>query len=50
MKPKYFKDFRAVLAHIRHKEEEYIPVKAEKKVESETKKTAKKKSSKKKEK
>lgn len=48
MKPKYFKDFKAVLAHLRHKDQEYVPVKAEKK--SATKKSTKKKSTKKKEK
>lgn len=40
MQPKYYKDFKAVLAHLRHKEQEYIPIKSEKKAK---KKTAKKK-------
>lgn len=44
MKPKYYKDFKAVLAHLRHKEEEYIPVKVEEKAEKKAaKKPAKKK-------
>lgn len=41
MKPKYFKDFRAVLAHLRHQDQECIAVKAEP-VEKPKKKTKKK--------